>query len=99
MMSETRSLSAEERETTIWTTDADELVHIWSAQKKHITKMRKDAAFTEVRSGHYGVTEFAEFTIPVDLWSPLGVVRRRNYTTDERNDIGKRLSGAQSPRP
>jgi hypothetical protein len=32
---------AEERETTVVTTDADSEVRIWSAQARYITKMRK----------------------------------------------------------
>lgn len=86
------SLTAEERETSIWTTDADELVHIWTAQKRYITRMRKNPAFTEVDTGYYGTTEWANFTIPVDRWSPVGVKRQISLSSEQRIRAAERLS-------
>ena len=90
-----RSLVAEERETVITVTDADELVRIWSAQKRSITKMRKNPAFTEVGHGVHGTTEWAEFTTPADRWSPCGVKRRTNLTKQQRIDQVKRLQAVR----
>ena len=84
--------TAPERETTIRTSDDDELVYIWTAQRKYITRLRKDAAFTEVGAGFYGDSEWAEFTIPVDRWSPVGVKRTRNMTSKARNEAAARLA-------
>lgn len=89
------SLTAHERETTVVATDGDEVVMIWSAQRRHITKMRKNSQFTEVRSGFYGTTEWAEFTIPADRWSPVGVKRQVSLTEQQRNDARTRLAAAR----
>lgn len=89
------SFSPAERETTITTSDVDDLVHIWSAQRKHITKMRRNPAFTEVRSGLHGSSEWAAFTIPVDRWSPLGVKRSVSLTEQQREERRTRLLEAR----
>lgn len=79
-----RNLSPEERETTVTSTDADDIVRIWSAQRTYITRMRKNPSFTEVRSGHFGSTEWAEFTIPSDQWNPASGAKRRSTLTEEQ---------------
>ena len=45
-------------------------MRIWTAQRTYITALRHSGKFTETRSGFYGTTEWAEFTIPRDQWSP-----------------------------
>lgn len=89
------SLSAAERETTVTANDEDGLVRIWSAQRKHITKMRRNPQFTEVKSGFYGTSEWAEFTVPADRWSPVGVKRLVSLTEQQRNDRRDRLQAAR----
>jgi len=89
------NLTAAERETVIRTSDDDKLVHIWTAQRRFITRMRKNSQFTEVDSGTHGTTEWAEFTIPVDRWSPLGVKRQVSLTEQQRNEARTRLLGAR----
>lgn len=89
------SLSAAERETVVTTSDANELVRIWTAQRRFITRLRKNPQFTEVQSGFYGTTEWAAFTIPVDRWSPLGVKRLVSLTEQQRNDARTRLQAAR----
>ena len=59
------NLTAAERETTITLCDDDELVRIWTAQRPVITRLRKNAAYTEVASGAIGTSPWAEFTCPV----------------------------------
>ena len=63
------NFTAEERETTIRLSDADDLVHIWTAQRPVITKLRKNDAFTETGSGVYGTSPWAEFTIPAERFA------------------------------
>lgn len=87
--------TAPERETTVTTSDADALVHIWTAQRRYITKLRRDKAFTEVESGFHGKGEWASFTIPAGEWSPVGVKRRRNLTSNARNEAAARLRAAR----
>lgn len=92
------SLSADERETTVNVTDGDELVRIWTAQRTHITKMRKDSAFTEVESGIFEGTEFARFTIPAERWSPIGVKRTRNMSAEARAAASERMAQTRASR-
>lgn len=81
------SLSGPERETTVTSTDDDDLVKIWSAQKRHITKMRKNDRFTEIASGMYGSTEWAEFTIASEDWNPVtGAKRKQQNLSDEQRE-------------
>lgn len=94
-MPKVQSLSANERETTVTACDADGQVRIWSAQRPFITRMRKDPLFTEVACGHCGTTEWAEFTIPADRWSPLGVKRTRSMTSEQRQEAAARLAQAR----
>lgn len=89
------SLTAPERETTVVTSDEDELVHVWSAQKRHISRMRKNSAFAEVKSGFYGTTEWAEFTTPSERWTPTGMIRQLNLSSQQRIDAARRMSAAR----
>ena len=89
------SFTAAERETIVRTSDDDDLVHIWTAQKRFITKMRRNPQFTEVETGYHGTSEFAEFTVPADRWSPLGVKRLTNLTEQQRNQASARLQAAR----
>ncbi len=85
-----------ERETVINSSDGDELVRIWTAQRRYITKMRRDARFTEVRSGVYEDSEFAEFTIPAVSWSPIGAKRVVTMTSAQRIAAATRLAEARA---
>lgn len=87
------SLTAAERETVITTDDASDTVMIWTAQRRHINRMRSKDAFTETGSGHYGSSEWATFTIAADDWNPAtGAKRRRKPLTDEqRAELTERL--------
>lgn len=92
-------LTAAERETTVTVTDADDQVRIWTAQRRHITRLRKNPAFAEVRSGLYGTTEWAEFTIPADQWNPAsGAKRRSSLTPEQRQAAADRLRAAREDR-
>jgi hypothetical protein len=91
------SLTAAERETIINASDADDLVRIWTAQRRHITRLRNNPSFTEVATGHYGTTEWAEFTIPADSWSAASGAKRRVTLTDEqRQAAAERLRAARA---
>lgn len=86
-------LTPDERETTIATTDGDDLVRIWSAQRRHITRMRKNSSFTEVATGFHGTSEWAEFTIPAREWNPAsGAKRKVNLTEAQRQERAERLA-------
>lgn len=96
-MSDLTHLTAAERETTVNTADDDDLVRIWTAQRKHITRLRRNASFTEVASGHHGSTEWAEFTIPADSWNPASGAKRRVSMSDaQRKAAADRLRAARA---
>ena len=71
-----QTLTPDERETTLTMSDGDDLVRITTAQRTVITKLRrKPEIFTETASGHFGATEWAEFTCPKDRFN-LGAAAR-----------------------
>ena len=93
------SLSSDERETVITVTDADPVVRIWTAQRRHITRMRKHDSFTETATGYHGGTEWAEFTIPATDWNPAtGAKRKRNLTDEQRQALADRLAKSREAR-
>jgi hypothetical protein len=93
------SLHASERETTVTTTDDDDTVRIWTAQRRHIGRMRRHAAFTEVGTGLTEGSEWAEFTIPADQWNPATGAKRKSSLTDEQKlASAERLARAREDR-
>jgi hypothetical protein len=92
-------LTPPERETVINTTDDDDLVEIWTAQRPYITRLRKNSKVTEIRSGHYGSTEWAEFSVPSDQWSPDGGVKySRKQSDEQKRAAAERLAAARAAR-
>ena len=90
------SLTPYERETTVNASDGDGVVRIWTAQRKHITRMRRHDSFTETATGYHGGTEWAEFTIPASDWNPAsGAKRKRNLTDEQRQALADRLAKAR----
>jgi len=86
-MATVTNLSPDERETTIISTDGDDLVTIWTAQRRHITKLRRNSNFTETKSGFHGTSEWAEFTIPAERWNPVtGAKRAAPAQTPEQRE-------------
>ena len=87
------ALTAPERETTVISTDGDDLVTIETAQRRHITRLRKNPAFTEVVAGTYEGTEWARFTIPASEWNPAtGAKRKRDLTPEQREELRQRFA-------
>lgn len=90
------SLTADERETTVVTSDSETVVRIWTAQRKFITRLRKHTTATEIESGEHDGTEWASFTIPADKWNPVsGIKRERNLTDEQREELRQRLAKAR----
>lgn len=87
------SLNAAERETVITVSDADTRVHIWSAQRTAIRRMRRHPRFTEVKSGTTDGSEFAEFTIPASEWNPATGAKRATapLTDAQRAEAADRM--------
>ncbi|HSX68451.1 hypothetical protein [Nocardioides sp.] len=76
----TKHLTDYERETILNTTDADDYLTIWTAQKPVLRALRNKAKqnqnITETKSGSYGSSPWAEFRIPVTDVSWSGLVKR-----------------------
>lgn len=85
------AITAEERETTVTASDADDTVRIWTAQRSVITRLRNHPAFTETGTGRHGTSQWAQFEIPADRWSPAGVRRTLTLTDEQRAARGERL--------
>lgn len=68
---------AQERETVVTTTDAEETVRIWTMQRKHITKLSRHPSATLVASGEYDGSPWAEYSVPAKDWSPVTGIKRR----------------------
>lgn len=94
------NLNAYERETIVNANDEDETVRIWTAQRRHITRLRRHPGATEVASGSHGKTPWAEFTIPAKLWNPVTGIKRRSagLSEEQRAAAVQRLAQARSSR-
>ena len=87
------ALTALERETTINMSDGDELVRIWTAQRRVINRIRKDDRFTITSEGVEDGTEWLTATIPADKYHPVtGAKRERNLTDEQRQELAERLA-------
>lgn len=76
---------AEERETIINANDADDIVRIWTMQKRYLGRLRRNDKFKEVASGSVDGSEWAAFEIAFDNWFPdTGAKRIQNITDEER---------------
>ena len=92
-----KSTPAYERETTIISNDEDDVIVIWTMQRRFISRMRKHPAFRETGSGYHGASEWAEFQVPSKDWNPAsGGKRKRDLTPEQRQAMADRL--AQSRR-
>jgi hypothetical protein len=78
-----RGVIAAERETTITTSDADDTVLVWSAQRRHITRMRQHPRFEEVATGIVDGAEWASFRIAANAWSPVTGAKRADRTVSQ----------------
>ena len=93
----TTKLMPSERETQVNYNDADDEVRIYTDVAKHIRRLRADARYTEIGSGHWGVTEWASFTCPAKGWTPTsGAKRTRVMTEEQRAEAAARLRGARA---
>src|SRR5690242_6584955 len=94
------NFTAPERETIINLDDGSDLARIWTAQRPVITKLRKHPGFTEVASGLYGSSPWAEFTAPADKFT---FTLKRAVTSDSRAKMAERAKargwGSSSENP
>lgn len=81
-------------ETTVKFSHKDDLVWVWTTQKKVIRRLRKRAdLFAESGSGVVSGREWVVFTIPEDRFDLAGAARRRRRMSDEeRGRLRERMS-------
>jgi hypothetical protein len=89
------SLTAPERETIIGTSDADDHWWIWTAQRRVITKLKKNPAAVLVDEGSHGSSVWAEFRIPGNLVSFRSGTRKRAMTNEQKVAAVERLRKAR----
>jgi hypothetical protein len=63
------SLTAPERETVITLNDEDDVALIYTAQRRIITKLKKNEAATLIEEGTFDGSAWARFEMPADLLS------------------------------
>jgi hypothetical protein len=83
------SLTAPERETVITTSDADDHIRIWTAQRPMITKLKANPAATLVDEGWYGTSAWAEFHVPAGLLTVRS--GKRKMTDAQREAAAARM--------
>ena len=84
---------AEERETTVNTSDASDWVHIHTYQRKYITKLKANPAFEVVDESD----GYLHVKIAADKWNPAqGAKRTRNMSPEARAAAGKRLAAVRA---
>ena len=85
-----QSLSADERETTLTMSDGDDFVRINTAQRAVLTRLRKKPEiFTEIRSGFFGTTEWAEFTCPRQRFNLAAAARPKRELSEAQREVAK----------
>lgn len=89
------SLTAYERETVINLNDDEPVVRVWTAQRTMITRLRKDANYTEVETGFEDGTEWASFTCPKDQFR-VGSKRQSDMTDEQKRALTERLQSARA---
>lgn len=90
------SLNSFERETTVTTSDGDDLVRVWTAQRTVITRISRDSRFTIVDSGEHDGSRWVSATIPAEKWNPVtGAKRTRTMTDEQKAAAAERLRAAR----
>lgn len=88
-------MNAFERETIVRTSDGEDVVTIWTAQRRHINRLRKHPKATETGNGFHERTEWATFEVPADQWSPVGIKRSVSLSSEQRDFARARLAAAR----
>lgn len=90
------SLNSFERETVVTTSDGDDLVRVWTAQRTVITRISRDSRFTIVGSGEHDGSRWVSATIPAEKWNPVtGAKRTRTMTDEQKAAAAERLRAAR----
>lgn len=86
-------MEAAERETVVTVSDADAVVHVWTARRVDITKLRKNPKAVETGTGLVDGTTWVTFEIPADQWNPAsGIKRTVNMSPEQKAANAERLA-------
>ncbi len=85
------SLTDHERETVVSMSDGDGLAHVYTAQRRMITRLKNNPAAVLAGEGSHDGSPWARFTIPAELVSFRSARPRREMTDDQRQAAAERL--------
>lgn len=78
------AMIAVERETVINASDGDDVIRIWTAQRRFITRLQRNPRVKQVGSGEHDGTPYYVFEVPASEWNPVSGVKRASRLTDEQ---------------
>jgi len=84
------SLTAAERETSISMSDENDVAYIYTAQRKVLTRLRKNPAAKLIEEGNHGGSPWARFELPAGLISFRSRRTARELTDEERQVLADR---------
>lgn len=85
------SMNAFERETIIRFSDGDELVCVWTAQRRIINMIEKDGRYTITGRGEHEGTQFLSATLPIEQWSNKFGAKRK-VSEEQREAMRERAT-------
>jgi hypothetical protein len=90
------SLSASERETVVNLNDAESVAYVYTAQRKIITKLKKNPAATLIEEGVHDGSVWARFEIPANLISFRSTRVKRDLTPEQREAQAERMKAVRA---
>ena len=92
------SLTAAERETIVTLNDEDDVLHVWTAQRPWITRLKKNPAARLIEEGKHDGSVWARFELPADLLTFRSKRTRLELTDEQRETRRERLALARAAR-
>jgi hypothetical protein len=90
------SLSAAERDTTITMNDEETTAEIWTAQRRTITKLKKNPAATLLEEGVHDGSVWARFELPKEFVSFRSTKRTSASCKEQREVLRERLAATRA---
>jgi hypothetical protein len=91
------SLTAPERETVVNFSDADDVAYIYTAQRRVITKLKKNPTAVLIEEGVHDGSVWARFELPKEFISFRSAKRAvKPLTEQERRKLTERLRRSRS---
>src|SRR5262245_48657522 len=90
------SLTAPERETVINWSDDDDTAHVFTWQRRVITKLKRNPSAVLIAEHTFGSTVGAEFEIPANLISFRSKVPERHMSQEQREAARERMRTLRS---